>query len=49
MKVNAIVENKLDSKLSECLGVKNTYTELKPDSKKVVAQTSQTQVEALQM
>ena len=36
MKVNVIVENKLDSKLPEGLGVQNTYTELMPDSKKVV-------------
>ena len=36
MKVNVIVENKLDSKLLESLGVQNTYTELMPDSKKVV-------------
>ena len=36
MKVNVIVENKLDSKLPEGLGVQNMYTELMPDSKKVV-------------
>ena len=36
MKVNVIVENKLDSKLLESLGVQNTYTELMPDSEKVV-------------
>ena len=36
MKVNVIVENKLDSKLPEGLGVQNTYIELMPDSKKLV-------------
>ena len=36
MKVNVIVENKLDSKLPEGLGVQNAYTGLMPDSKKVV-------------
>ena len=36
MKVIVIVENKLDSKLPEGLDVQNTYTELMPDSKKVV-------------
>ena len=36
MTVNVIVENKLDSKLPEGFGVQNTYTELMPDSKKVI-------------
>ena len=36
MKVNVIGENKLESKLSEGLGVQSTYTELMPDSKKAV-------------
>ena len=36
MKVNVTVENKLDSKLPEGLCLQNTYTDLIPDSKKVV-------------